>query len=255
MSVLPKVSKSGYIFDSSGEQIILFHGYTGTPYDLKPLAIYLHKFGYKVVVPLLKGHGKDSKLLHKITYQEWLKQAYDVYNSLDNNRSIYVGGLSMGALLAIDLAYQNKNIKKIILLSAALELLVFVNIFIEYYKYSLVKIPFSWPKLNGQSDIADEKAKKICPSYKEIPLFGLCQFNELRKIALKKIADITCPIFAAFGANDSSIDIQSSKKIILKAIKSEKIIIKNYQRSKHILPLDLERDMLCMDVKDFIKSK
>lgn len=251
---LPKVSKSGYTFESLGAQILLFHGYTGTPYDLKPLAIFLHKLGYKVVVPLLKGHGKKSSLLNKVTYEDWLKQANLAYKNLDPNKPIYVGGLSMGALLAICLASKYKNIKKIILLSAALELFLWINIAIEYYKKLPLKLHFSWPKMGGQSDIADEKAKKICPSYKDLPFFGLYQFNELRKMAILQIPNITCPIFAAFGAKDMSIEVQASKRHLVKAC-SKKMIIKNYQKSKHILPLDLERDMLCEDVKNFLKSK
>lgn len=254
MQKLPKVTKYGYLLDSPGEQIILFHGYTGTPYDIKPLAIYLHKAGYKVVVPLLKGHGTKSSSLNKINHQDWIKQADKTYLGLDKNKKIYVGGLSMGALLAIHLAYKYENIKKTILLSGALELSLWFDLFIESYKYSLIKLPLYWPKINGQSDIADEEARKICPSYKEIPFLGLYQFNELRKIALKEIKNLNCDIFAAFGSKDSSIDVQSSKKHILKA-HSENIIIKNYQKSKHILPLDLERDMLCKDVKNFLKSK
>lgn len=124
---------------------------------------------------------------------------------------------------------------------------------IESYKFNLFGKYFSWPKLNGQSDIADEKAKKICPSYKELPLFGLNEFNELRKMTLPLIKDLSCDIFAAFGVKDGTIDICMSKKHLLTAINAKKIIIKDYSKSKHILPLDLQRDSLCNDVLNFLR--
>jgi len=253
MLALPKVSKAAYKFKASGPQIVLFHGYTGSPYDLKPLAFFLHEQGYEVTVPLLKGHSQAVEALNTIKSTQWLKQANDILKSLDTKRPIYLGGLSMGALLAVMLAHNNSIIKKLILISPALELFFAGRLLIKSYKFNIFGKYFSWPKLNGQSDIADEQARKICPSYKELPLFGLNEFNKLRKMTLPLIKDLTCDIFAAFGTQDSTIDVHMSKKYLLKATHAKKIIIKDYSKSKHILPLDLQRDSLCNDVANFLR--
>ncbi len=253
MPNLPRVSKKAYKLKASGPQIVLFHGYTGSPYDLKPLALFLHEHNYEVIVPLLKGHSTNVKALTTIKFSQWIKQAKDILKSLDPKRPIYLGGLSMGALLAIILAHNNSTIKKLILISPALELFFLGKLLIKSYKFNFFGKYFSWPKLNGQSDIADEQAKKICPSYEELPLFGLNEFNELRKMTLPLIKDLSCDIFAAFGTQDGTIDVHMSKKHLLNATNAKKIIIKDYSKSKHILPLDLQRVSLCNDVVNFLR--
>src|SRR5262249_1806460 len=117
---LPRVSKKGFVLRGLGPQFLLLHGYTGTPYDLRPLGDFLHKQGFHVSAPLLKGHGQKPELLFKVHADDWLKEASDVLQSFDKKRPIIIAGLSMGAL--IGLALLQEKIDALILCSPALYL-------------------------------------------------------------------------------------------------------------------------------------
>lgn len=41
--------------------ILLIHGFTACPIDLKPLGEILNSFGYTVYAPLLAGHGRTPE--------------------------------------------------------------------------------------------------------------------------------------------------------------------------------------------------
>lgn len=251
-SSLPRVSKKG--FDLPGDaQILLFHGYTGTPYDLRMLGDFLHDHGFHVLAPLLLGHGTVPKNLNKVSFKDWVGQALALLHSLDKTRPIIVAGLSMGALLSVILAAQDKAIRGALLFSPAFKLTMIAELVIASAKIGLIEKKTSFKKLSGGSDVLDPEAKAKSPCYKEMPLGGLLEFEKLRKLALEKLPLVTCPIFMAFGKQDSAINATDSQRIALIS-SSAPIISKTYENSKHVITLDYDREQLFNDVFDFLHN-
>ena len=54
--------------------VVLVHGFTGSPAELRLLAHALHAEGYGVEVPLLAGHGTWLDDLMEIEPRHWLEQ-------------------------------------------------------------------------------------------------------------------------------------------------------------------------------------
>lgn len=100
----------------------------------------------------------------------------------------------------------------------------------------------------------DPEAKKCSPSYKEMPVAGLVQFDHIRRMALENLAKITCPIFMAFGRHDAAIDIYGSHSLAMKIIK-QTIFSKFYDHSKHVITLDYDKDELFFDLWQFLQSQ
>ncbi|MCA9507356.1 MAG: alpha/beta fold hydrolase [Myxococcales bacterium] len=255
LSPLPLVTKSGYHLPGDGPQVLFFHGLTGSPYDLRPLAQSLNQRGFQVSVPLLKGHGTKISDLDSVTADDWLKQAQDCLSQLDQNRSIILGGLSMGALLALVLSKKSqKKIDSLLLLSCALRLELSAELTISLAHIGLLPKNSHFKKLSGGSDIADPEAKKKCPSYREMSLFGMMQLDDLRLQALNALPKILSPMFVAFGEQDSAIDTRGSWQLLLEKSNTS-LFCKFYSRSKHIVSLDFDRDKLCDDVIRFLNQK
>lgn len=252
-SPLPRVSKSGYSLRGEGPQVLLFHGLTGSPYDLRPLANSLHDHGCQVEVPLLKGHGTKISDLNSVTAEHWLLQARKILAQCDPHRPIILGGLSMGALLAMVLAPEQK-IDALILLSPALRLDMTAEATIILANLGLIPPQTHFKKLSGGSDILDPEAKKKCPSYPEMSLFGMMQLDSLRLLALKLIPELCVPTFLAFGDQDQAIDARGSWQILLKLSK-QPLFSKFYNNSKHIVSLDFDRDRLVNDINRFLKQQ
>ncbi|MBM7663146.1 esterase/lipase [Bacillus mesophilus] len=98
---------------------LCIHGFTGSPYEVEPLVNYLREHtDWKVVDPILPGHGDDGNLLD-VTYRQWIEAVESELQSLQRECEIvYVIGFSMGGLLAAYLSTKY-HIDKLTLLSAA----------------------------------------------------------------------------------------------------------------------------------------
>jgi len=247
------VSSKGYELAGSSAQVLAFHGYTGSPYDLRPLANGLNEHDVKIHVPLLLGHGSKPQDLFDIDAQDWLRQAKDELKKLDPKKPIVLAGLSMGALLAILLAGKSKKVSALILISPALRLNLSAELAISAAQLGLLSPKNSIQKMGGKSDINDPVAREMCPSYGVMPIHGLLQFEHLRLLAKKALPRIKCPLFMAFAKTDGAINTGSSRNLIL-ALAPTKIVSKTYSNSKHVLPLDFDRDTLCRDVWMFLKQ-
>ena len=90
--------------------ILLFHDLVSTPHQMVPLAEKLHQQGYHVFCPRLKGHGTNSQDLAQTTRQDWIQSAARAYSQLSSScHKVIVGGYSMGALLALQLAAKDPH--------------------------------------------------------------------------------------------------------------------------------------------------
>lgn len=251
---LPKTSKKAFTLSGEKAQALLLHGYTGSPYDLRPLSDFLSDHDVRVTVPLLKGHGTKPQDLFKVTAEDWLTQATDILERFDKSKPIILGGLSMGALIAILLATTNIKIEALLLFSPSLKLNRMAELIIALAQIGMLDKNTSLKKLSGGSDIADPIAKKKTPAYLEMPVAGLLQFEKLRILAKENLSQIPCPIFMAFGQYDGAIDALESQRMLLEHTK-QPIISKFYQRSKHVITLDYDRERLFADVWQFLTQK
>lgn len=249
---LPRVTKRGFFLPGPGAQVLLLHGYTGSPYDLKPLAISLNRHGLAVSVPLLLGHGTQSEKIWGVSGQQWLEQAKAELLKLDQSKDIFIGGLSMGALLAILLVSSSKP-RGLLLFSPALKLKFSAEMLISAARFGLIKSQASMPKFSGKSDIADPEARKKSPSYPDMPISGLLEFDALRKRANEELEYLSIPIFVAFARHDGAIDLGACRSLILSKVLGP-VLSKSYSRSQHVVTLDYDREILFNDVWQFITN-
>jgi carboxylesterase len=85
--------------------VLLYHGLTGAPAELQSVSRALRRAGYEVETPMLPGHGVDEATLLKTGWRDWLGACeQDLLRVTANGDQAFVGGLSMGAVLALALA-------------------------------------------------------------------------------------------------------------------------------------------------------
>lgn len=209
--------------------ILLLHGFTGTPCDLEPLAKELTLAGFMCTTPELPGHNRGAHLLKYVSYAQWLNTARE---ALGNSQTII--GLSMGALLATILAAESpEKVKSLVLLSPAYQLSLKGRLGELCARLGLYHI---MPNVDTGTKI--------------IPLRAIGEFDALRRLALTQVNLIHCPIFAAFGEQDQTIDVAASKKVL----GNSDCEIHIYRRSGHVLPLDLDRKKLFTQTIDFCRD-
>ncbi len=71
---------------------------------------YLAERGLRVEGPLLPGHGTVADDLNRVRWQDWVAAAEEALGRLRQQcRIVFVGGLSMGALVALHLAATHRS--------------------------------------------------------------------------------------------------------------------------------------------------
>ena len=74
--------------------MILVHGFTGSPAEMRLLAEACHQQGYAVEVPLLEGHGTVLDDLVPLQPQRWIDQLDGVIRAqLERGQQVVLGGL------------------------------------------------------------------------------------------------------------------------------------------------------------------
>src|SRR3989344_307212 len=108
MEDLSKIRERGkpYFYEADSETlVILIHGFTGSPDDMRELAKYLFSQNISVKVPRLAGHASYWTELEKTSFYDWWKSVEDeIIEASEKYKKIFLIGYSFGGNLALDLA-------------------------------------------------------------------------------------------------------------------------------------------------------
>ncbi len=96
-----------YCWRAGRSGVLLVHGLTGTPVEMRFVARRLHEQGFTVSAVQLAGHCGDRSDLLATGWRDWYRSveqaALKLRAEVDH---LFVAGLSMGALLALELAIE-----------------------------------------------------------------------------------------------------------------------------------------------------
>ncbi|WAH57486.1 alpha/beta fold hydrolase [Pseudomonas silvicola] len=101
------VGDASFVLGDGPVAVLLIHGLTGTPTELRKVAQGLAKRGYRVYVPTLAGHCGNNDDLQATHWRDWYASALNTFEGIRKvHEQVFVGGLSMGAVLSMHLAAQ-----------------------------------------------------------------------------------------------------------------------------------------------------
>jgi 1-acyl-sn-glycerol-3-phosphate acyltransferase len=111
------------LYDKSYDVGLVFsHGYMSAPKEIRTLAEYLFKKGINVYVPRLLGHGTEPEALKSVSAKDWETDFERAFTAMRQMcKKVFIGGFSMGGLLALDHAAQHE-VDGVIALNTALRL-------------------------------------------------------------------------------------------------------------------------------------
>jgi carboxylesterase len=98
-------SDASFWLDGGRDGVLLVHGLTGTPTEMRFVGKRLANAGYTVYGMQLVGHcGTEADLL-ATGWRDWYRSVEAAYRRLAQNCDrVFIGGLSMGAVMALHLA-------------------------------------------------------------------------------------------------------------------------------------------------------
>ena len=99
------IQQTDFFFPGGRSGILLIHGLTGTPMEMRLLGKGLNRAGFTVHGMQLAGHCGSTEDLLATGWHDWYASVEQAADSLLGKVDhLFVGGLSMGALLALKLA-------------------------------------------------------------------------------------------------------------------------------------------------------
>lgn len=232
-----------YLPGKNNKGVLLIHGYTGTPAEMRLLGDYLHKEGYTVLGVRLPGHGTCPEELNETVWQDWYQEAEKGFDRLaDSCEEVMAAGLSMGGLLAMLLAAR-KNVSRAAILAAPVyvqdwrvPLLPLLRFFIHYLK-KRKRCYFVADKYNLAYDVMPVK-----------PLSSLFALVKLCKEEI--ISQIKIPCIVLQSKAEHTVKSESASYIYEHLASKEKKLVW-YEHSGHILTLDIEREHVYQQISDF----
>lgn len=237
-----------FLLGNNGKAVLLLHGYTGSPAEMKPLGLYLQKLGYTVLCPRLPGHGTTVYDLEKTTSADWFEKALQAYNQLRSEYAeIYVAGLSMGGLLAMKIATL-VDVKKVVFISAPIyvydkrvKLLPLLRFFIHYL-----------PKKKRHYHDMDE----YCQAYDVMPTKPLMSlFAMIKECKNEVLSKIKIPALVLQSRIEHTVKPKSAQYIfehLATSNKQKKLLW--FEHSGHILTLDHEYEKVFKAIGFFFKD-
>jgi carboxylesterase len=96
---------------TNGKAVLLIHGMTGAPAEMRLVARHLNRRGYTVYAPLLAGHGKDIEELRRISWQDCLVTVQRAAERLSGHTTeMFAAGICAGGKLALLAAHHNPGL-------------------------------------------------------------------------------------------------------------------------------------------------
>lgn len=106
----PGIKDHSFFYEGGDAGVLLIHGLTGTPVEMRYIGKGLHKAGFTVYGVQLPGHCGDEADLLATSWQDWVAGVEQALDALRQKvRTVFVGGLSMGAILSLHLAAKHPD--------------------------------------------------------------------------------------------------------------------------------------------------
>jgi carboxylesterase len=232
---------SAYAADGEALGALLIHGLTGSVAETRPMGQYLAERGLMVCCPLLSGHGTHPGDLTRVRWQAWTDEVESALHDLNRRcETVFVGGLSLGAVLALWLAVEHKDIAGLIPMAPALRLYNRLLPLSLGLRYLLTYSPFGDV---GDEDLADPESIDRIWCYDTVPLWAAGEFYLLQRRVRKLLPRVHQPILVFQGRRDATVRPEAAQEIYDRVASTDRTLVW-LEHSGHNLLADGEREMV-----------
>jgi carboxylesterase len=230
--------------------VLLVHGFTGTPNEMRPVAEALAAQGVGSQGILLRGHGTHPDAMVGCRHVDWIE---DVERGLDrllahHERAVIVG-LSMGGTLALNVAARRADDPRLIGLVTIGAPLVsddwrlrFVPVLSRVIKWN------AW----GRMDIKDDAARLRHVGYRRFRTVALGPFLALLADTRSRLVEVRQPILIVQAAADHVVPPRNGR-LIHDLVSSTDRRVLELQNCYHVATVDFAADVLNDEVTRFIR--
>lgn len=241
-----------FFFPGSRTGILMVHGFTGTPKEMRLMGEYLHKeLNFSVLGVRLSGHATKPEDMIRSSYTDWLASVEDGFAMLSGaTDSIILMGLSMGGILSLTSA-------------ASLPVIGVVAMSTPYKLPDdprlrhigwISKITTYMPKTNDAPDASwfDKQAFKDHISYPQNPVHAIGELNKLLDEMRAALPQIKVPVLLIHSHDDDYVIKDSMPRIYADLTTSDKSMVW-IEKSGHVITRDAQRMTVFKTAAEFAK--
>ncbi len=235
--------------------VLLAHGFTGAPKEMRWMGEYLAQEGYPCLGVRLAGHATCPEDMIRSTHADWLASVEDGYHLLRGVcEQVVLAGLSMGGVLSLISATRLPVLGVVAMATPyglpedwRLERTELLSKFIPYMRKSTDTPGSGW---------FDKAAWQEHVSYPQNPLRSIGELKKLLALLRASLADVKVPTLLIYSQDDKYLPLGSlnSMEYIYNHIGSarkEKLVISG---SGHVIPRDAQRGQAFEAAAQFIRS-
>ncbi len=221
--------------------VLLLHGYTATPQQMRGWAMAFAQAGFAVEVPLLPGHGTVPDDLVDTQWADYLHCADTAYRRLaEHHQRVFVGGLCMGANLAGWMALLHpKTTAGVFVINGTFKSPrggkpeIWEKLLKSGRKF------FSWP--TTPIFVNDPQAPALV-SYDKIPIGPGFSVVEAYAQLRQRLGEISCPVLVLTSQHEWQEAPEDSIPWLQETAGPAQHII--LERSNHVATLDYDKDII-----------
>jgi len=239
-----------FFFPGTRAGILLVHGFTGAPKEMRWMGEYLHqKHNFSVLGVRLSGHATQPEDMIRSSYTDWLASVEDGYALLSGSvDSIIVMGLSMGGILALTSAAY-LPVRGVVAMSTPYKLpddprlrhIEWISKFIPYMPKNAAEPDAGW---------FDKQAFKDHISYPQNPMHAIGELNKLVGQMQAALPQIHAPVLLIHSKDDDYVVKDSMPRIFEKLDTPDKTMLW-IEGSGHVITRDAQRQVVFKAAADF----
>jgi carboxylesterase len=231
-----------------GTGVLLVHGFTGSPFSVRPWGEHLAAEGFAVRAPLLPGHGTRWQDCNLTTERDWLDAVTGAFDELRAECDrVVVAGLSMGGTLAIRLAELRPD-------DVAALVLVNPSLLTERLDAKLLpllaRLTPRWKAI--ANDIkkpgVDERA------YATLPTRAVLGLRRLWTATRADLARVTAPLLVFRSTTDHVVE-PASVRVLLAGVSSGDATEVLLEDSYHVATLDNDAPLVFQRSVEWIRTR
>jgi carboxylesterase len=229
--------------------VLLVHGFTGAPTEMRRVGDYLHAAGLTVSALLLPGHGSVIENMNRVKWTDWAEHLEQAYRELAARcQRTFVAGLSLGSLLTIHFAASHPELQGAILYSPAT--------WVQDRLLPLAPLARHFIKVrhkSGKSDLADPEADAQIWCYEGQPVLAAAELYALQLRVRRLLPSLKPPLLIVYSTGDGAIHSDSAQRTYDLAGSSDKQIIK-IEQSGHVITVDRQWRFVAEHTLNWIKN-
>jgi carboxylesterase len=236
-----------FLFPGGSTGVLLVHGFTGTPKEMRWMGEHLAGQGYTVLGVRLAGHATRPEDMVRMRWQDWLASVEDGWHLLNGlAERVFLAGLSMGGALALLFA-SRYPVAGVVAMSTPYALpddprLPFIKI-LRWFIPKVPKGPSDWRNLEAAQDHVD---------YPAYPTRAIAELRDLLAAMREALPEVMTPVLLVHSRDDTGVEPANMGQIYDRLGSRDKQML-FVQDCGHVVTREPERERIFQETERFIQ--